>query len=259
MGLPNLNNHNLAKVDLGNALTLVSSILWSAQVAAGREVLWVFPRTPWSFGTLQLDPYFANYTYNSTVVQVWSSMAKIHYRQGKVPRPSTYVRQTFLQQTIYLCCGKAPYYIFRTAHAAAYWPAWAANIAKCWSHLHLTPLPAVRSSAALPASPDTSIAQTLRNASFVPSGRRSIDCLSTRIASGLQPRDVALPQLFPVGLTPGMHTEMSTVVSHPLQRPPAVPAQVEHALKFQLRMLPKISADATPFWLQLYGFNNYSG
>ena len=61
------------------------------------------------------------------------------------------------------------------------------------------------------ASIDTSLTQ----ASFDPSGRRSVDQLAAAVSTGRQPSRGALPQLIPDGFPPDVHLKVALAVRHP--------------------------------------------
>ncbi len=67
-----------------------------------------------------------------------------------------------------------------------------------------------------------------------PSGKRTKETISTRIAAGTQPRGSALPQLLPDGLSPDVHLKMARSLTHPICRPPILPRQIGHALANQV-------------------------
>ena len=56
---------------------------------------------------------------------------------------------------------------------------------------------------------------TLIQASFDPSGRRSVDQLAASVSTGRQPSRGTLPQLIPDGLPPDVHLKVALAIRHP--------------------------------------------
>ena len=133
--------------------------------------------------------------------------------------------------------------------AAPYWPAWTRAIVAAWRptlqrelasrdvsrgrlwHSNVSP-PKSRGRA-----PRHSYCHTARRltpliqASFDPSGRRSVDQLAAAVSTGRQPSRGALPQLIPVGLPPDVHLKVALAIRHPFCAAPSCTVAVRYAVK----------------------------
>jgi len=108
--------------------------------------------------------------------------------------------------------GKAPCGRAWTAVASAYWPQFAAMIVKTWAHLLNVEqatryvASAYRSGFALTAADSSEgMVDALASTDWAPSSKRARTTIAARIASGLQPRGRAIPQLIPDLLGPDTH------------------------------------------------------
>ena len=77
------------------------------------------------------------------------------------------------------------------------------------------------------ASFDTSLTQ----ASFGPSGRRSVEQMAAAVSTGRQPSRGAMPQLIPDGLPPDVHLKVALSIRHPYCAAPSCTVAVQYSVK----------------------------
>ena len=139
--------------------------------------------------------------------------------------------------------GKAPDGRNWTSIAGPYWRPFAMDWAKCWDFLldsqrdgkasHLAGWAAFQES--------QSLASTIREAHWKPSGRRDASVIALRVAAGLQPSKRALPTILPEGLGKEMHLQLANTMQHPFTLEVPLSEPCKYALDAQRAFVGPLS------------------
>ena len=202
-GLPNLPRHRQEKVDLGNALAECAARLAKAQTAAkgywqleqpDSSIMWKLP----CIVSLNKDAWHAvrdvcvDGAPWRTPTAIASNHASISQLEAKCKGGHCHIQ----------LAGKAPCGTNWTALASPYRPAFANARVDVWSSVKKDADNDIQKSTAWrTGQPTFDVSQTWDQAlellQFTPSGKRTRETVAARIAAGLQPRGLALPQMLP--------------------------------------------------------------
>ena len=239
-GLPNLSAAQALKVKLGNSLAEIAAALVAAQHAAGNMVQL---EQPGKSLMCRFEPIRKALT--ETGARGYQRNACADGAPWMKPlvlyTPSHSVGHTLAAQcpgckSHIPLRGKDPQGVDWTKVACAYWPAWAAAVARRWK-------PAVvrherksgweSSSPVMIAPGGSSHIEVLNGANYTPSGGRSLEKTSDYLSTGIQPTRKALPQLLPDGMPPHLQLRAALKVKHPMAYEPAG-ASVNYAHRYAL-------------------------
>ena len=238
-GIPGLQTHNQIKVDLGNSLAKVSLMLAQMQEKAGHLWQWEQPAR----SIMLLLPDVKAFISRAGIFQAFAWMCSWGAPWAK---PTVVIANHQAVMGIHRGCapfahehfpltGHAPDGRNWTAIAGPYWTPFAVDWANCWSCIldGNSIVKTLHTAGWAHLCTGNSLEDTVKGSGFVPGGKRDIQVIAKRVATGLQPVKRALPTLLPEGLGEDNHLEMALMIPHPFTLPVPVSQPCKYALDFQ--------------------------